>query len=44
MSNNNFKFKKSVKDAALCDVAPTVLEVMGLPIPDEMTGKSLILQ
>lgn len=28
---------------ALCDVAPTVLEIMGLPIPtDEMTGQSLL--
>ena len=27
---------------ALCDVAPTLLTVMGLPIPPEMEGKSLI--
>jgi 2,3-bisphosphoglycerate-independent phosphoglycerate mutase len=27
---------------ALYDVAPTVLQLMGLPIPDDMTGKSLI--
>ncbi|KAJ1565332.1 hypothetical protein HK405_012598, partial [Cladochytrium tenue] len=27
---------------ALADVAPTVLDVMGLPIPSEMTGRSLI--
>jgi 2,3-bisphosphoglycerate-independent phosphoglycerate mutase len=27
---------------ALCDVAPTVLDVMGLSIPAEMTGKSLL--
>ncbi|GAB4294925.1 MAG: 2,3-bisphosphoglycerate-independent phosphoglycerate mutase [Roseovarius sp.] len=26
----------------LADLAPTVLELMGLPIPDEMTGKSLL--
>ena len=26
----------------LSDLAPTLLELMGLPIPDEMTGKSLI--
>ena len=26
----------------LCDLAPTMLEVMGLPIPPEMTGRSLI--
>lgn len=27
---------------ALCDVAPTLLEAMGVPQPAEMTGKSLI--
>jgi 2,3-bisphosphoglycerate-independent phosphoglycerate mutase len=26
----------------LCDLAPTLLELLGLPIPAEMTGKSLI--
>ncbi len=26
----------------LCDIAPTMLELMGLPIPQEMTGKSLV--
>jgi 2,3-bisphosphoglycerate-independent phosphoglycerate mutase len=26
---------------ALCDVAPTILELMGLEQPDQMTGKSL---
>ncbi len=30
------------KDGVLADLAPTLLEVMGLPIPAEMTGKSLI--
>ena len=30
------------KDGILADLAPTLLEVMGLPIPEEMTGKSLI--
>lgn len=28
---------------ALCDVAPTILEYMGLPIPEEMTGESLLV-
>lgn len=27
---------------ALCDVAPTILDLMGLPIPEEMTGRSLL--
>ncbi|KAI8904505.1 2,3-bisphosphoglycerate-independent phosphoglycerate mutase [Powellomyces hirtus] len=30
------------KTGSLADVAPTLLEVMGLPIPEEMTGMSLI--
>src|SRR4029079_11926190 len=28
-------------DAHLLDVAPTVLELLGLPVPDEMRGQSL---
>ncbi len=28
---------------ALCDIAPTILDVMGIPKPDEMTGTSLIV-
>ncbi len=31
------------QDGRLCDVAPTILEVLGLPIPPAMTGRSLIL-
>ena len=26
----------------LGDVAPTILELLGLPVPEQMTGKSLI--
>jgi 2,3-bisphosphoglycerate-independent phosphoglycerate mutase len=26
----------------LCDIAPTMLEYMGVAIPAEMTGKSLL--
>lgn len=33
---------KSVKNGVLADIAPTVLTIMGLPIPTEMTGKSLV--
>ena len=29
-------------DGILADLAPTLLTVMGLPVPKEMTGKSLI--
>ena len=32
----------SVKDGILADVAPTVLDLMGLPKPAEMTGESLV--
>jgi bisphosphoglycerate-independent phosphoglycerate mutase (AlkP superfamily) len=28
-------------DANLLDVAPTVLELLGLPVPEEMRGRSL---
>lgn len=30
------------ENGVLADLAPTLLEVMGLPVPPEMTGKSLI--
>jgi 2,3-bisphosphoglycerate-independent phosphoglycerate mutase len=30
------------QNGKLCDIAPTILEIMDLPIPMEMTGKSLI--
>ena len=26
----------------LCDIAPTMLDLMGIPVPTEMTGKSLV--
>ncbi|MGV3656417.1 MAG: 2,3-bisphosphoglycerate-independent phosphoglycerate mutase, partial [Chitinophagaceae bacterium] len=31
-----------VKQGKLADLAPTILSVMGLPIPPEMTGDILI--
>lgn len=33
---------KSVKDGALCDIAPTLLTLAGVEIPSEMTGKSMV--
>ena len=30
------------KGGRLCDLAPTLLTLMGLPVPPEMTGKSLV--
>lgn len=41
MASNDFEFH-GIEDAALCDVAPTLLEAMGVSIPSEMTGRSLI--
>jgi len=44
-----YAFGKPVKGAELrtggrlADIMPTLLQMMGLPVPDEMTGKSLIL-
>jgi 2,3-bisphosphoglycerate-independent phosphoglycerate mutase len=32
----------ALADGKLADVAPTLLQVMGLPVPAEMTGRSLI--
>jgi len=33
---------KSVGNGILADVAPTILTMMGIPVPPEMTGKSLV--
>jgi len=30
------------EDGALCDIAPTILQLMGMPQPEEMTGKSML--
>jgi 2,3-bisphosphoglycerate-independent phosphoglycerate mutase len=32
----------TLHDGRLADIAPTVLDLMGLPLPPEMTGKSLL--
>ncbi len=34
--------KRSLRDGGLRDVAPTLLELMALPIPERMTGASLL--
>lgn len=34
--------RRSVADGRLADVAPTILELMGLPKPEAMTGRSLL--
>ena len=33
---------KGIESGALTDISPTILELMGMDIPEEMTGKSLI--
>jgi 2,3-bisphosphoglycerate-independent phosphoglycerate mutase len=33
---------RALRDGGLADLAPTVLELLGLPRPDAMTGRSLI--
>ncbi len=39
ISNNPVNLKS---DGILADIAPTMLDLMGIPIPDEMTGRSLV--
>jgi 2,3-bisphosphoglycerate-independent phosphoglycerate mutase len=34
---------RALRDGGLADLAPTVLELLGLEVPDEMTGRSLIV-
>lgn len=34
---------RHLRDGGLADLAPTVLELLGLPVPDEMTGHTLIV-
>jgi 2,3-bisphosphoglycerate-independent phosphoglycerate mutase len=41
---DNFKDAKLANDGVLADIAPTLLDCMGLEIPAEMTGKSLIIK
>ena len=33
---------KQLRDGGLADLAPTVLSLLEIPVPDEMTGRSLI--
>ena len=38
------KNKRNIRDGILADIAPTVLEILGIGKPVEMTGKSLIIK
>ena len=40
--SEKYKNAKLRTDGILADLAPTLLTLMGLPVPEEMTGKSLI--
>ncbi len=40
--DDRFKGRKLRKDGCLADVAPTLLEMMNIPQPEEMTGRSLL--
>ena len=42
LTGKGFEDAKLREDGALCDIAPTLLEILGLPIPSEMTGSSLL--
>ena len=33
---------KKLRSGILADIAPTMLEILGIPQPSEMTGRSLI--
>ncbi|AKB36378.1 2,3-bisphosphoglycerate-independent phosphoglycerate mutase [Methanosarcina siciliae C2J] len=35
---------KALENGKLCDLAPTLLELIGIPKPQEMTGKSLLVK
>jgi len=40
--NDRYKGQKLREGGALCDVAPTLLEILDIPKPEEMTGQSLL--
>lgn len=42
--NDDAKNEKLRIDGKLCDLSPTILDILGLEKPQEMTGKSLIIK
>ncbi|MDE6274717.1 MAG: 2,3-bisphosphoglycerate-independent phosphoglycerate mutase [Clostridiales bacterium] len=42
--SNEYKNAKLRTDGVLADLAPTLLDVMGIPTPAEMTGKTLLVK
>ncbi|MCY0879012.1 MAG: 2,3-bisphosphoglycerate-independent phosphoglycerate mutase [Firmicutes bacterium] len=42
IADNDWIQNRTLRPGGLEDVAPTVLDLMGLPVPSEMTGRSLL--
>ena len=42
LHGGGYTFRHVTHNASLADVAPTILDIMGLSIPPEMTGQSLL--
>ena len=42
LPNSNVLYYELEKDGDLCDIAPTLLDIMGIEKPQEMSGKSMI--
>lgn len=40
--SNHYQQTRLRRDGALCDIAPTMLELLNIDVPHEMTGKTLI--
>ena len=41
--SNDIRHRRFNEGGRLCDIAPTLLTMMGLPIPKEMTGRNLLI-
>ncbi len=44
LNGGGYKFGPVTHNASLADVAPTVLGIMGIELPREMTGIPLVLK
>lgn len=42
--DNQLKDVKILENGGLSDIAPTILELLGLSVPEEMTGRNLLLK
>ncbi len=41
--SNDIRHRRFYEGGRLCDIAPTLLNMMGLPVPKEMTGRNLLV-